>query len=446
MTSADLRCHFRRAKLHVQRSLLCELCAGSKYIACGFYLVCLQLRLFPSSTPKERGAGKQNISTQTLPKTMLLTFAFLFTLIGASALPSEGSTALPAGCYKPLPKGQLTGGVSTIHIKSGGKQRTFLLSIPPEYHSDTPAAAVLSYHGGGKCAEDQLKLDQLTNPEFNSAAIVIYPQGIDVRRVISSCCLIRYEGNADKHKETWQGVPGATTDDIRFTSDILDHVQDQYCIDPARISATGKSDGGGFCNLLACDPGLSSRIAAFAPVSGAFYIDSRPCRPKTVKFPCHPSRADVPFLEFHGGKDTVISYQGGSRKKECLPAIPHFIRQWASLDGLETDNTTTHVSQNTVLYTFGQGSKAGLVEHVYDSAIGHDWPSTVPNIDNKKHGHHVASFNATPMILDFFAKHPLSLGELPERRVETSKTLVSSGAEEEKSYRQRVLKRVISYI
>ncbi|KID91713.1 hypothetical protein MGU_01683 [Metarhizium guizhouense ARSEF 977] len=356
---------------------------------------------------------------------MLLTFAFLFTLIGASALPSEGSPALPPGCYNPLPKGQLTGRVSTIHIKSGGKRRTFLLSIPPEYHSDTPAAAVLSYHGGGRTAEDQLKLDQLTNPEFNSAAIVIYPQGID---------------------ETWQGVPGATTDDIRFTSDILDHVQDQYCIDPARISATGKSDGGGFCNLLACDPGLSSRIAAFAPVSGAFYIDSRPCRPKTVEFPCHPSRADVPFLEFHGGKDTVISYQGGSRKKECLPAIPHFIRQWASLDGLETDNTTTRVSQNTVLYTFGQGSKAGLVEHVYDSAIGHDWPSTVPNVDNKKRGHHVASFNATPMILDFFAKHPLSLGEPPERRVETSKTLVSSGAEEEKLYRQRVLKRVMSYI
>lgn len=142
----------------------------------------------PSSTPKEQGAGKQNISTHTLPKTMLLTFAFLFTLIGASALPSEGSSALPPGCYNPLPKGQLTGRVSTIHIKSGGKRRTFLLSIPPEYHSDTPAAAVLSYHGGGRTAEDQLKLDQLTNPEFNSAAIVIYPQGIDVRRCISFCC------------------------------------------------------------------------------------------------------------------------------------------------------------------------------------------------------------------------------------------------------------------
>ncbi|KAG8405110.1 hypothetical protein J3459_021625 [Metarhizium acridum] len=391
MTSADLRCHFRPVKLHVQRRLRCELCAGSKYIACGFYL------------------------------TMLLTFAFLFTLIEASAMPSEVSPALPAGCYKPLPQGQFAGGVSTIHVTSDGERRTFLLSIPPEYHSDTPAAAVLSYHGGGRNAEDQLKLDQLTNPEFNSAAFVIYPQGID---------------------ETWQGVPGATSDDILFTSDILDYVQYRYCIDPTRISATGKSDGGGFCNLLACDPRLSSRVAAFAPVSGAFYIHSRPCRPQTVEFSCRSSRADVPFLEFHGGKDKVISYKGGSRKKECLPSIPHFIQQWASLDGLGIDNTTTRVSQNTVLYTFGHGSKAGLVEHVYDSAIGHDWPSAVPNIDNQNPGHHVASFNATPMILDFFAKHPLSLGlgQPPERRVQTRKTLMSSGAEDEKLYHQRVLR------
>ncbi|EFY84612.1 ferulic acid esterase (FaeA), putative [Metarhizium acridum CQMa 102] len=421
-------------KLHVQRRLR----------SCGFYLVCLQLRLSPSPPRKYKVLGRQNISTHALPKTMLLTFAFLFTLIEASAMPSEVSPALPAGCYKPLPQGQFAGGVSTIHVTSDGERRTFLLSIPPEYHSDTPAAAVLSYHGGGRNAEDQLKLDQLTNPEFNSAAFVIYPQGIDVRRCISfhPAASIRYEKNADKHKETWQGVPGATSDDILFTSDILDYVQYRYCIDPTRISATGKSDGGGFCNLLACDPRLSSRVAAFAPVSGAFYIHSRPCRPQTVEFSCRSSRADVPFLEFHGGKDKVISYKGGSRKKECLPSIPHFIQQWASLDGLGIDNTTTRVSQNTVLYTFGHGSKAGLVEHVYDSAIGHDWPSTVPNIDNQNPGHHVASFNATPMILDFFAKHPLSLGlgQPPERRVQTRKTLMSSGAEDEKLYHQRVLR------
>ena len=209
-------------------------------------------------------------------------------------------------------------------------------------------------------------------------------------------------------KNTWQGVPGVTTNDIQFTADILDQVHSLYCIDPARISATGKSDGAGFCNVLACDPTLSARIAAFAPVSGAYYIDSLPCIPSEVSISCAASRQDVPLLAFHGGNDTTISYQGGERKSECLPTIPHFIRQWAFRDGLGYHNITTPLASNTVSYKYGSGFNFGLVELVFDSVIGHDWPSKGPNADNQEAGHHPASFNATPIILDFFKQHPLN--------------------------------------
>ncbi|KAJ5108666.1 hypothetical protein N7456_005341 [Penicillium angulare] len=203
----------------------------------------------------------------------------------------------------------------------------------------------------------------------------------------------------------WQGVPGITTDDIKFTHDILDKVLSQYCIDIERIWTTGKSDGGGFCNLLACDAEMSSRIAAFAPVSGAYYIDTLPCMAETVKNPCNPSRRDIPFLAFHGGNDTTISYSGGERKNACLPAIPHFIQEWAARDLLDyRRNRTLPVASNTVLYSFGF---RGLVGLIYDSVIGHDWPSTVANRDNQELGHHLASFNATPIIMDFFNRHSL---------------------------------------
>lgn len=69
-------------------------------------------------------------------------------------------------------------------------------------------------------------------------------------------------------------------------------------------------------------------------------------------------------------------------------------------------NVTTRLTSDTVVYSFGQRSDDGLVELVYDSAIGHDWPSTQPNDDNTRKGHQPASFDATPMILDFFKKHP----------------------------------------
>ncbi|KAL7929728.1 carbohydrate esterase family 1 protein [Trichoderma chlorosporum] len=317
-----------------------------------------------------------------------LKVAFFTTLAQALVLPKDLSSLSLEGCFQRLPPGQSAGNVANVTITSGGILRYYLISIPPTYHNEIPTSAILSYHGGNRDAESQLQLDNLTNPEFNTNSFVIYPQGIG---------------------ETWQGVPNVTVNDVQFTADILNHVQKQYCIDPARIFATGKSDGAGFCNVLACDKTMSSRIAAFAPVSGAFYINTSPCAPDTVKIPCNPSRHDIPFLEFHGGNDTTINYQGGGRKQECLPSISHFIQQWAARDGLSLHNVTTPISSNTSSYKYGSGANFGLIEHIYDAVIGHDWPSTVPNADNQAAGHHIASFNATPIILEFFKQHPLSI-------------------------------------
>lgn len=101
---------------------------------------------------------------------------------------------------------------------------------------------------------------------------------------------------ADAAKNTGQGVPGITTNDVQFTIDILNEVENLYCIDPSHITATGKSDGAGFCNILACDSVASKRIAAFAPVSGVYYVNTLPCIPSTVDIPCCAARKDIPML------------------------------------------------------------------------------------------------------------------------------------------------------
>lgn len=223
--------------------------------------------------------------------------------------------------------------------------------------------------------------------------------------------------DANLAKDVWQGVPNVTTNDTQFTNDILNQIESLYCINPSRITATGKSDGGGFVNVLACDAELSKRIAAYAPVSGAYYIDTLPCLPSTVSIPCSATRKDIPILAFHGGNDTTISYLGGERKNECLPTIPHFIQEWAIRDGLGVSNVTTPVAADTVAYTFGRGAETGSVGLIYESNIGHDWPSTEPNADNTVAGHHVANYNATPIILKFFESHPLSFLETLEEIV-----------------------------
>lgn len=130
-----------------------------------------------------------------------------------------------------------------------------------------------------------------------------------------------------------------------------------------------------------------------------------------MKLPCSPARQDVPVLAFHGGNDTTIAYLGGERKDACLPTIPHFIREWAERDHLGESNSTSPLAADTVIYSFGHGIRSGLVKLIYESNIGHDWPSTEPNSDNTASGHHVANYNATPIILDFFDQNPLSISE-----------------------------------
>jgi len=246
---------------------------------------------------------------------------------------------------------------------------------------------ILSYHGGNRNASSQLQLDNLISPYFNTlSAILIYPQGIAAK---------------------WQGIPGSTANDTGFTADILNSLEEDYCIDSSRIYATGKSDGAGFTNTLACDRTLSTRIAAFAPVSGAFYQAQLPCEPTSTDIQCTPGREKIPFLEFHGGNDSTINYFGGERKDACLPAITYFVQMWAMRNGISLQFNTSLTALDTVIFTYGTGSDAGLVTHVFDTNIGHDWPSTLPNSDNSQAGRHVASFNASTAVMDFFSQYTL---------------------------------------
>jgi poly(3-hydroxybutyrate) depolymerase len=114
------------------------------------------------------------------------------------------------------------------------------------------------------------------------------------------------------------------------------------------------------------------------------------------------------MLEFHGGKDKTISYSGqADRSNECLPTIPHWVREWAKRDGLGLRNVTTQLTKDTLVYTYGTGNETGLVTHVFDSSIGHDWPSTKPNDDSTRNGDNPATFNATSIILEWFQKYIL---------------------------------------
>ncbi|KAJ4395873.1 hypothetical protein N0V93_000087 [Gnomoniopsis smithogilvyi] len=300
------------------------------------------------------------------------------------------AVAPSAGCANATDESDVkTDSMSNVDLGN----REYLLYIPTQYKPTVPAPLILSYHGGSRDADHQAALDQFNSTFFNKNYLVAYPNSVD---------------------GFWQGSPGVTSDDIGFTKKILDQVGKQYCVDEQRIYATGKSQGGGMAGLLAADPDLSTMIAAFAPVAGAFYVsEDAKCRPDTVNISSDPGRPDIPILELHGEADDVIPYDGGADRGDCLPAIPHWIQSWAQSNGLDPDtNTTSKVKGATnnkaTVFQFGTGNSLGMVTHIMvGEDIGHDWPSTEDNEDNTIQGHGPASFNASSIIIDFFDSHSM---------------------------------------
>ena len=87
-----------------------------------------------------------------------------------------GSCAAPSpGCSS---DGDFVPG-STVNV-TVGKDRYYLLYIPVNYDPEEPAPLILSFHGGSRIAEEQLRLDNLTSTTFNKDYIVAYPNGVDV--------------------------------------------------------------------------------------------------------------------------------------------------------------------------------------------------------------------------------------------------------------------------
>jgi polyhydroxybutyrate depolymerase len=310
-----------------------------------------------------------------------------FLLISAATAIPHGSSPRSAssspGCNKSLPSSFQPGGPTTNHtLLSGAHTRSFLLHLPLDYTSNVPAPLILSFHGRSRNATYQETLSQFSLSEYNPSWIAVYPQGLN---------------------NSWQGPDYAVPDanDVGFVSDLLDWLETELCVDVSKIYATGKSNGGGFTGTLACDgSGTGDRIAAFAPVSGAFYDFDGGAG-------CKPDRKGLPVLEFHGSNDTTIPYEGGDGLGGSLPDIGAWLDWWAKWNGCPEDGKkVSEVAEGEVQVTSWDCGKNRDKEVIgYKVAgLGHDWPSLTPNLDNDK----PSVIEATSVIMKWFAKWSLA--------------------------------------
>jgi polyhydroxybutyrate depolymerase len=281
------------------------------------------------------------------------------------------------GCGRASPVAPGTSGDITIasdpDLSNGATTRTYRLHVPAGYNPQTPLPLILVFHGHGGTAASMEAATGFSTLADQQRFLVVYPQGLLA---------------PDDELPFWAsaGRVDAGIDDIVFVSAALDDLQRTLCVDPARIYATGFSNGGGMTGYLACR--LAGRIAAFAPAAGNFYH---------VPGGCAPSRP-APILEIHGTADQIVPY-GGIPASESpgwpLPAIPQWLQGWADLDHCTT-GPSGFVQASDVTgeqWTGCQGS--ATVIHYRLEGAGHVWPATM------------AGRSTIGILWDFFRAHPL---------------------------------------
>jgi polyhydroxybutyrate depolymerase len=269
------------------------------------------------------------------------------------------------------------GTTARAHLLSGGLMRLYSLHIPSKYRNTQQHPLVLNFHGHGSTSLQQEGRTDFSQLADRYGIIVAYPQGVV----------------GPDHHTGWDTGPARNpqTNDLLFVSNLLNHLQSTLCIDPTRIYATGFSNGGGMTNELACK--MADRIAAFAPVSGAY---------PQLPGGCNPARP-VPILEIHGTLDQVVPYNGSPVKG--YPPITQWLQSWVQRDGCK-EGPIIFTTTDGVTGERWQACRDDVtIVHYAIHGLGHTWPVAHDVIIHKHHA--TTTFDATNTIWAFFQDHTL---------------------------------------
>ena len=266
-------------------------------------------------------------------------------------------------------------GESMRSIHSAGLTRTFLVHIAPSYGSQ-PQPLVINYHGYNNTAQHAARHDNLGAEADKEGFIMVYPQAVD-------------------NPPSWNaGIgrygPTGDADDVQLTRDLINYLENNYCVDTNRIYVTGYSEGGGMAYRIACT--LSNQIAAFATVEGAFYH---------VPGGCNPARP-VPFLEIHGQADQFAPYDGNPNIG--MASVETILNLWLSLDHCQDTNKVIFQKADVTAFEWSDCAPGVVIDHYRISDGGHTWPGSdpIPSLGFTTH-----TIDANVVIWNFFSRFSL---------------------------------------
>ncbi len=238
----------------------------------------------------------------------------------------------------------------TLTMNYQNQARNFIVHFPPGYSAGSHLPVVFNFHGYGSDASQQEFYSIMDPVADANSFIVVYPNGI-----------------ANSWNVGFTGTYNTGTDDVGFTSKMIDTLYQLYSIDLTRVYACGMSNGGFMSHRLACE--LENRIAAIASVTGSL-TDS-------TAYYCTLQRR-IPIMEVHGTADPLVPYDG----EAGILSQAQLINFWLNKDQCPGDsdiynfpdiNTTTDSSTVQRIRYLNCSNNTRLWYYKITGG-GHSWP------------------------------------------------------------------------
>ena len=302
--------------------------------------------------------------------------------------------ALLAALLAAAPALALAPGDHEIELRIGILERRYLVHVPPRPVAQP--ALVLNFHGGGGNARDHKKYVQMDALADREGFLVAYPFGVGPMRDR----LLTWNGGG------CCGMAAATlSDDVRFVRELLDDLARRIPYDPARVYATGLSNGAMMSYRLAAE--LSERIAAIAPVAGSMVVLLfNPARP-------------VPVMHIHSVDDERALYAGGlgppfpfTDTRVLHPPVEQRLAEWARANGCgpapkagERREWTSAggAAHTATLYAYPDCRAETLLWKL--TGAGHVWPGGVLDYLPRLLGAGTRVIDANAEMWRFFQRH-----------------------------------------
>ena len=173
--------------------------------------------------------------------------------------------------------------------------------------------------------------------------------------------------------------PNETVDDVSYLTQLAQYLQQSNGLNPDYTFATGMSNGGEMCYMLACQ--AYDTFKAVAPVAGMILQD--------ILDDCDAAPG-IPVFEIHGSQDGVTPLAGDPDNNDgwgSYPSIADTIDYFVEKNGCTTliegsvPNTDTSDGSFIVSEKYINGVNENEVWYYKVVGGGHDWPGSGGNMD-----------------------------------------------------------------